>query len=236
MESIEDLKLKCLVGIPIILNDDISIKPKTLREIIQIGFETYNKMVSYTLIDEKEANMTTCRYLKDICLENEKYRDAILYSLQYLFGNNIAVNNDGFAYINKDNNYIPITEEVFNDAIQIIKIQNCFYKFNEDEDEFNPSSEKARQIIEKTLKARKKVAELKNQESGESESITLFDLTSIVSTNCNGLSILNVWDLTFFQLNNQFNRMAMLDNYKINIRSMLAGASDVELTNWMSKL
>lgn len=236
MDNIEDIKLKCLAGLSIMLNDDIFIKPKSLREIVEIGFSNYNKIVGYTLIDENEANMTTYRYLKNICLEKEEYRNAILSSLQYLFGINIAVNNSGFTYINKEDKYIPISEEIFKDAVEIIKIQNCFYKFGEDENEFNPSSEKARQIIEKTLKARKKVAELKNQENGESESLTLFDLTSIVATNCNGLSILNVWDLTFFQLNNQFNRMAMLDNYKINIRAMLAGASDIELTSWMSKL
>jgi len=118
--------------------------------------------------------------------------------------------------------------------MNIIKLQNCLNKKSEEEE--NPASEKARQILERQKRARALLAKAKGSE--DNETLTLADLVSILASHGNGVTPLNVWDINFYWFNNQFNRMKMFEEYDINIRSLLAGAKseDVDLKHWMSKI
>ena len=92
-------------------------------------------------------------------------------------------------------------------------------------------------MLEKRRKARERLNKAKNNDS-DGERLTLDDLVSIVCANGNGINIFNVWDLSFYAFNDQFNRMKMFDDYQISVQSLLAGAdpNEIELKHWMSKI
>jgi len=194
------------------INDDISIKPKVLREIMKMGYQKYSGIIGVILIDEKKAKQTVYQYLKTACNENENSRNIILASLQYIFEVNMAVNNEGFAYVNKDDKFIPFSEETFHEAIEIIKMQHCI---KEQKEEFNPGNERARQLIAEIMKNRANAPKVK-------ESITLQSIISGVAWQSH-IGINAVWDLTIYQLYDAYSRLQVIDCYTNTLNGMYTG-------------
>ena len=52
------------------------------------------------------------------------------------------------------------------------------------------------------------------------------------------MKIEDVCEYDFFQFNNQFNRMKVVEDFKVNVQSLLAGADSksIKLKHWLSKL
>jgi hypothetical protein len=69
----------------------------------------------------------------------------------------------------------------------------------------------------------------------EKSKVTLYDLISIHASNSQNLNIKDIWNLTYFQFNNQFLVTQNIEDYHINIRALLAGAksSDVNLKHYI---
>jgi len=221
MESIDDLNLKCLAGLSIMINEYISIRPKILKEIIQTGYDNYNKLVGIILVNENEINTTVYQYLKTICLENEANCDFVLASLQYLFEINMAVSEMGFAYIDEKEEFIVISEDIFNEAVKIIKIQNCVQV--KTEEEYNPANERARLLIEKIKKNRENAPKVKDNTSLQSI------ISGVAWKSYVGIS---VWDLTIYQLYDAYNRLQLIDNYNNVQNGIYTGNIDQSKINF----
>jgi hypothetical protein len=119
------------------------------------------------------------------------------------------------------------------DITDIIKIQNCVIT---KVDDFNPLNENVKKLREKMLARQRRLKELKGDDD-EGKSLSFLDLISILCSNANGINITNVFDLNFFQFNDQFNRMKLLDDYNVNVQALLHGADPkkTKLIHWMSK-
>lgn len=236
----EDLELKLLRGKPIDIGIG-TIYPLTLDEINQIGYSKYNFYITLLLIDKdslKKADVDISDFssfdiIYQICLVDKQFKENYFNMLEIFFKETIQIGN-GFFYFGNLNEKRIIFRDNFNQIIEILKqINNITTK----DEELNPADARAKEILEKRKKAREIVAKVKNAEDNN-EPLTLADLVSILCANGNNINLLNVWDLTFYQFNNQFNRMKMLEDYDINIRSLMAGAdpSKIELKHWMSKI
>lgn len=248
----KDYELKLLAGLPIEVENIGELYPLKLIDMATIGETKYNRILSCLLFDPKDLisqngiedseeinQLTTYDILMGNAIKDEEYRKIVLEGLSLFFKESVELyydNQYSFLYLGKleENNTKIIHRENYELVIEILKLQNCLKNLSSD-DEFNANDSKAKEIIEKIKKSRKKINENK---SGEQEKLDLMDLISVLSANGNGLNINNIWDLTMFQFNNQFNRMQMLEEYKINIRSLLAGAKseDIELKHWMRKI
>jgi hypothetical protein len=139
---------------------------------------------------------------------------------------NKEIKKDKISVIEKNYEYIQ----------QIIRQQNCLLTKTEQE-EYKPANEHAKRIIEKLKKSKEQIKKIKQKEN-EAESLTLFDLISILAAHGNGINAFNVWDLNMFAFNNQFNRMKMFEEYNVNIQALIHGADSnkIEYTHWMSKI
>jgi len=172
------------------------------------------------------------------CTEHESFfemKKIILNGLSIFFKEKVNFffnEKDAFFYLGelKENKYI--TKDNFEEIKDIISKQNCYKKTVED-NEFNPANEAATKLAEKIKAMRKKVSERKKEDS-----LTLFDLISVLASNSNNLNILNIWDLSIFQFNDQFNRMQMIEEYEININSLLHGADSkkINLKHYLRKI
>jgi hypothetical protein len=246
-EVISELKL--LKGSPIYVGD-IVVYPLTIEEITdELGEDQYFKLLSVITIDKErvgllEDNITNFDLVCAFCLQDPQFQDESFNKLYFEALKSFLHHEIKIIYM-QGNMYFAIEEENvchlinnqnYNQIIEVIKYQNCMIKPNGEEDQDNPADDKAKELLEKRKKARELLAKAKKGEEGEP--LTLADLVSILVANGNGVTPFNVWDMNFYMFNNQFNRMRMLEEYDINIRSLLAGAKseDIDLKHWMSKI
>ena len=221
---------------------DLLIKPLNIGEIEELTESKYFQYISILTINKnsfkvEDEEIALFDLVFAVCTREEEFRNLFISSMSCFLREEIKMyaNNSGFFFYTENKEICSfITKDNYNDIIEVIKLQNCLTKKIEDEE--NPANEKARQILERQKRARALLTKAKKQ--GDGEPLTLADLVSILSSNGNGVTPFNVWDLNFYMFNNQFNRMKMLEEYDINIRSLLAGAKseDIQLKHWMSKI
>lgn len=245
-----DIEMKLLNGSPIFINNIGNIFPLKLKEISDIGLTTYNQFVNLLCIESNMLKddieeLSSFQCLLNFCNQSKEMLQLIGQSINIFVKKDVYIDTninrifigENLVELLKENKMDEIgilSEENYEDFKFIIKLQNGLISNNEDE--FNPKDEKARQIIEKMKKCRQKVSEQKMNDS-HNQNINLVDLISILASNSDSLNIINVWDLTYYQFNDQFARMKILDDYNINIRYLLAGAKseDVNLKHWLCK-
>jgi hypothetical protein len=235
----ESDKLKLLAGLSLSMGD-ILIKPLTLRQIVEKGYEQYNLYLMNLVAEPQDFNLAkdvdmTNIFTWDIILSNmyygtDEYRKFLIEALQLFLNSKVRfISTQGFFHIGesiwddikKTCNFNSLNKENYEDFKRILKSQNCLDK--EKKDEFaNTANSKAEEIKRKILKGRQSI-------QGAETKVSFEDLISVLAANGNNLNILNVWDVTLVQFNNQFNRMQMVESYDINIRYILAGAKPDEI-------
>lgn len=218
----------------------------TVNDITDLGEEKYNQYLSAISIDkniifadkkdENTDNITNFELAIVLCYSHKEFADVFLDSFSYFLKEIVYLDSRGLLFIGDIQEQRFIDNNIYEQIIKVIKLQNCILK--EDSLSDDPANDKARELLEKRRKAREKVAKLKNKGEDTGEPLTMGDLVSILCANGNGVNYQNVWDMPIYMFNNQFNRMKMLEDYDINIRSLLAGAKgeDIELKHWMTKI
>ena len=102
-----------------------------------------------------------------------------------------------------------------------------------DQQAFNPSDAKAREIAEKLMRGRSRVAAQK----GETNVSIFSQYLSIITVGLNSMSLQNAMDLTMFQLYDLVERYMLYINWDMDIRSRLAGAKpENQPDNWMKNI
>ena len=255
-----DLTLLTTDPVPLVDNTDITnpklickVYPFTIRDIKDIGGElVFNSYLSALTINQdrllqnkeddsnnnEEVDIVDFHLAHYICRVDEEFRNTYLKAMSFVLKENVGICDLGF-YVGELYEYRIINDGNYDEFIHIVKLQNCIEKVDSKSNQDNPASDKAKELLEKRKKLREKLNKIKNKDSDDDgEPLTLADLVSILCANGNNINIFNVWDLSFYAFNDQFNRMKMLDDYQVNIRSILAGADpkEIELKHWMSKI
>lgn len=235
-----DDRLKALRGLPIEVDKNISIKPLTVGEIVEVGYTNYMRYLQYITLDKKQFNIVDEQITTLDCYilsQDEYIIEEVRQALMLFLKTNITIINGYVIYgevnIEDKNSNIFIDNNNWNRICEVIKLQNIWSK---DEENNNPIDEKAKEILKKRTEARKILSKVKNGDSSSEDVLEFDDLISILSSHGNGINIFNVWDLTMYAFDNQFNRMRMLDDYNISIRSILAGAKEINIKHWMGKI
>ena len=101
-----------------------------------------------------------------------------------------------------------------------------------DQQAFNPANAKAKEIAEKLMRGRQRVAEL----NGSANSSIFSQYLSSLSIGIH-ISILELENYTMFQLFDSLERYSLYTNWDIDIRSRLAGAKpEGKPENWMKNI
>lgn len=241
------LRLKLLSGQPIEIDKALgSLKPLTLKEIIEHGYSEYFVKLNIILMEVSDLlDSESEEYTKfieagvtafDIMVKmgGEEMAQEFEKALTLFFGTDVKVDSElhvvtiGFGHNTK-----MIHRENFDKVREVIKWQNGINKFGEDNSPKAEDSEAVKRIKEKIQKGKESLAKVKSEEENDFD---ISDIISAVSTKSNSINKLNVFDLTIYQLYDEFRRLETVDQYQIGIQSMLAGAKDVKLKHWSSKL
>lgn len=239
--------------VPINMGNGLGVYPITIGEIEEIGEHNYNTYVRLLTLSVEEIDSilndetdlsdvidNTYDFLISYCLQGEIFKEMVENAISFFLKKTVFFIKGTSVFAvekHQDSTKFDFINNVnYVEFVDIIKYQNCIEKKNVDA--FNPKNKKAEQIKAKIELAQKEIKKLKKK--SENESLTLADLVSVLSSseNDNGISLFNVWELTIYQFNDQFNRMKMLEDFKINIQQLLAGADSdkIKLKDWMQKI
>ena len=102
-----------------------------------------------------------------------------------------------------------------------------------DQQSFNPADAKAREIAEKLMRGRQRVAAQKGQTN-----VSIFSqYLSIITVGLHSISLQEAMNLTIFQLYDLVERYMLYINWDIDVRCRLAGGKpDGQPDNWMKNI
>lgn len=231
--------------------DGIAIKPFTLREINDMGyseFQNHINMISLTLdyfIDQIEDFETQAIYKSekhnmkvfDLYCAIPDFKKMMIDSLKVILRTNdiIETENDDYEIVLLVDGKYGIDRYNYDTIIKTISMQNSPSEKNEEESETNPENEEARAVAEKIKKLKNKVSEVKNNGSEKDSGTFITDIISSVSSMSNTINKINVWDLTLYQLYDEFYRLLKIEEYRFTMQASMF-ASEVEIPHWAEPL
>ena len=241
----DDLRLALMCGSDIPLPFlQVSLHQPRIKEIALIGESSFFIGVQCLNIDSKSLMDQDKTILQDtnnfqifmtIMLEKEARdkKEATLQLLSLLFPNYqimftpraLVFQKDGFSTMIDTNNFEQLSA----------LLTQVFFFFNSNNQQmgFNPANAKAKEIADKIMRGRKRVAELNG-----SANVSIFSqYLSILTVGLSSMSLQDLMNLTMFQLYDLVERYQLYINWDIDIRSRLAGAKpDDRPENWMKNI
>ena len=187
-------------------------------------------------IEDKILLMTTTNFQIFMMIMSEKEakekKEAVKQVLTLVLPDYQVLFTPKSLVLKKDDIMVTIDEDNFEDFQTALREIFCMNDGPMDQQTFNPVNDKAKEIAEKIMKGRQKVAELKG-----TSNVSVF--TQYISMLTIGLhiSMLELKKLTMFQLYDLVERFMLYINWDIDLRSRLAGAKpDEHPENWMKNI
>ena len=193
------------------LNKTMFVKDESLLE------NTNNFQIFMTIIQEKETADKKAAVQQVCTLLFPKHR--VLFTPRTMI-------------LNGDNDSIVIDETNFEFLQQALTNICCLKTGPMDQQSFNPANTKAREIAEKLMRGRQRVAAQK----GESN-ISIFSQYLSILTIGLGISLQEMTNLTMFQLYDLVERYMLYINWDMDVRCRLAGGKpESQADNWMKNI
>ncbi len=187
-------------------------------------------------IEDKILLATTTNFQIFMMIMSEKEakdkKDAVKQVLTLLLPEYQVLFTPNSLVLKLGDNTILIDENNFEDLQSALREIFCMNDAPMDQQTFNPVNDKAKEIADKIMAGRKKVAELKGNSN-----VSVF--TQYISMLSIGLhtSMHEFKQYTMFQLYDAVERFTLWLNWDIDLRSRLAGAKpDEHPRNWMENI
>ena len=236
------LALMCGTDIPVPEIQNVIHQP-TIKEISYIGEEDFflglqvlniNKNMLAIQANSVLENTTNFHIFMTIMQEQatKDKKAAVIQFLQLIFPgiqviftpNSILLNKEGQQSLLDENNF-----EIFQEYIKQIFCVNS----SMDQQNFNPADAKAKEIAEKLMRGRQRVAAQK----GESSSSAFGRYISILTIGLNAMSLTDCMNLTMYQMYDLVERYTLYLNWDLDIRTRLAGGKpDSKPDDWMKNI
>lgn len=232
----------------------VSVHQPALKEIAYIGEKTFYQSVQALLIDKEQilknipddniedkkaiSEMSNFQVIMTTASQNAVVKVNMITLLTLLFPEYIIQAEDRFIIIthSKMERFVTIDESNFTILQDVIRAIFCLNSSSQNEEEFNPQGERARQIAEKIKKGRDKVAAQKGESAEEETSGFLPKYISSLGIGTNSLNISDLLNLTLYQLFDQLERYGLYSSYNMLIQAKMAGAKDVEDIDWLKNI
>lgn len=226
------------------------ISPK-LRDISSIGIDLYRFYLSVLSMDVKSyfifmkqneryesfTEQQKSQLSTWDLLTSNKYMLSILESaLNFFILEDVKYSDEYELFVLSKNDDASgvISKEVYLDVCDIIcQLNNV--KPNKNEDLTKIKNKKALEIMKKLQKGRSE----KQKNNTADKNLELGNVISAVSNKSLSLNIINIWDLTVFQLWDCFSRLANNSIYNIQSMSVAAYGNDdnyFDATSWFKRI
>lgn len=164
--------------------------------------------------------------------ENASKKDIIFQLLTLLFPNGKALITPRSLIIQQPQGNAIIDENNFEALQEVLRLIFCHTTGPMDQQAFNPVDDKAREIAQKLMRGRQRVAAQK----GDNDSCVFTQYISILSI---GLRIAptELLDCTMFQLYDLMERYSLYNAWDLDVKVRLAGGKpDSQPDNWMKNI
>ena len=211
--------LTLLSSEPVLLQNVGHIKPPKLIDIRRLGMTNYNMFISVlNFTQNKFEEVFNVKNNKkeyfDLIFNDQNFREMFYNIFSFFICENIYVDVNDKCYVVYRNNPNPkddkdkylivglINKDTFDDVKDVI-LQFNYVKSNVI-DKSKVKDQHTRDLLDFMEKAREK----QKTSTKDDENLTLPNIISALSTFHNTLNILNIWDLTVYQLFDQFKRQS----------------------------
>lgn len=165
--------------------------------------------------------------------EDKEKKQSVLKTLQLLFPKYNIVFTPRALLFTIENDNIVIDEANFDELQVVLRQIFCVKDGPMDTQAFNPANKKAKEIADKLMRGRQRVAEQK----GESTGSVLAQYLSILTIGIHSMSLQDLMSLTIFQLYDLIERYGLWTNWDLDVRTRLAGGKpENQPDNWMKNI
>ncbi len=165
--------------------------------------------------------------------ETKDKKLSTLQVLQILFPDYKPMMTPRSLILNRDGKQILIDETNFEYLQDILRLVFCTKTGSMDQQAFNPANEKAREIAQKLMRGRERIA----AQNGSSNTSVFSQYLSVLTVGLSSMSIQDMADLTIYQLYDLVERFNLYLAWDLDIRSRLAGGKpDKHPDNWMKNI
>lgn len=239
-----DVNLALMAGIDIPIPElQLTLHQPKLKEIAYIGETEFFTGVQCLclhksmFIKDKDdlGDITNFQIFMTVMMDKTTFdkKIATMQVLQLVFpGYNILFTPMSLI-LQKEEISITIDASNFEFLQETLRLVFCAKDGPMDQQAFNPANDKAREIAEKLMRGRQRVAA---QQGGQNTSVFSRYL-SILTIGIASMSLLDLVELTMFQLYDLIERYILHMNWDIDVRSRLAGGKpDSQPENWMKDI
>ena len=239
-----DYRLALATGVDIPIPElQTVIHQPTIKEVSMLGEKDFFTgiqllCIQKTMYIEDEillANTTNFQIF--MTMMNEKQiadkKGCVIQTLSLLFPTAKIIFTPRSLIINQGEISSTIDEGNFDILQQVLQDMFCLGKT--DQQTFNPGNKKAKEIADKLMKARQKVAAAKAKDQGNGSMFGQY--LSILTIGVGSMTLQQCIELTMYQLYDLIERYTLYMNWDLDIRSRLAGAKgDKPVENWMKPI
>lgn len=239
-----DIRLALMTGVDIPIPElQLTLHQPTLKEIAYIGETDFFTGVQCLclhksmFIKDKDDLDTITNFQIFMTIMNEKEtvdkKIAVMQILQLLFPNYNVLLTPMSLIFQKDDFSITVDNSNFEIFQETLREVFCAKDGPMDQQAFNPANDKAKEIADKLMRGRQRVAA---QNGGENSSVFSRYL-SMLTVGLSSMSLLDLINTTMFQLYDLVERYILFMNWDIDVRTRLAGGSpDSQPDNWMKNI
>lgn len=245
--------LKFQKGSPILLDDICAIYSPTLGEIVDEGYDNFQKYLGILtmtkpIMDHKGDNelvqlmneLTDFQYLLLLTSLDKEVNLTLKNAFRFFTHENIFIipEQTQIAIGPVEEKHF-LTEEKFYELQSILR-RMCFLEVEGEEiifrDDDSPMVRKLKiQMKENREKVRKAKAK---QSQHDKNNLKFSDLIGSITINGCGLNMENIWRITYYAFHDQLKRMGWRDQFNINNQAAMAGAKikKSQLKHWMRSI
>ena len=143
----------------------------------------------------------------DITKDSNSQMDFALFINFFINSEGLEYKNSTFKYA--DDKYINIENfTLFMDTILILH-----HRYADDKSDYKPINDLARRMIEEAERRRRKIEEKIQESQTNTKGSGWRDIVSTVSARHPSINLLNINELNYFQIIDQYKRLLMIDKY-----------------------
>ena len=239
-----DYRLALMAGIDIPIPEcQLVLHQPNIKEIAYIGEKNFFTGVQCLCLQKNMViqdesllqNTTNFQIFMTIMQEKQTVdkKEDVLSVLNILFPKYQVMFTPRSIMFSSSEGVFMIDESNFENLQYVLSQIFCLQ--NSDAASFNPGNKKAKEIADKLMKARQKVAQLKAEQGGEGSALAQY--VSTLTVGLGSMSLDECLKLTMYQLYDLMERYSLYINWDIDLRSRLAGAkTDKPVDNWMKNI
>ena len=242
-----DIRLALMTGVDIPIPElQATLHQPTIKEISFIGEPDFLAGVQCLsvrkemLTQDESLLSTTSNFQIFMTIMNDKSvketvekKQQVLAVLNLLFPNYQIFFTPRAISMNCERGNVIIDEGNFEKFQEVIGQVFCLQK--SDGGSFNPTDAKAKEIADKLMKARQRVAAQKKAEQGDGS--VLAQYVSTLTVGISSMSMEDCINLTMYQMYDLVERYSLYISWDIDLKSRLAGAKpDKPVDNWMKQI